>query len=304
MSTTIDLTRVPAPAAIEALDYEALLTGFKDRFQAFWEEARLIDDTLPAYDVSILETDPAIIVGEAWSFLRLLDRQRVNDGIKALLGPLSTFTNLDNLVAGRNIIRLEITPASGDTPAVMESDFQLLRRYLLSFDAQASGSAGRYLFDAYAAWPAMLDARVIGFDTHGRRGDTDVVIIGPAGALPTDPQKAAVAAAVRHINRMPEGVAIAILAATRVEYDVDLTIEVPGIGPAPSVLVAEAVARVRAAGDERTIIGGEVPDGFMEGVAYGPNILKVRDNAPVAIEPNPYKVPVLGTITISFEVRA
>jgi phage-related baseplate assembly protein len=304
MTTVIDLTRINAPSAIEVLSYEELLTGFKERFQAFWEEARLADTSLPPYDVSMLETDPAIISGQAWSWLRLLDRGRVNDGIRALLGPLSTGTNLDNLVAGRNIERLTIVAATGNTPAVMESDFQLLRRYLLSFDAQASGSSGRYLFDAYTAWPAMLDARVIGFDIHGRRGDTDVVIIGPAGALPTDEQRDAVSAAVRHINRMPEGVAIAILAATRVEYDVDLTIEVPAIGPAPSVLVSEAAARVRAAGDERTLIGGEVPAGFMAGVAYGPNILKVRDNAPVAIDPDPYKVPVLGTIAIGFEVRA
>lgn len=303
MSTTIDLTRVPAPSAIEALDYETLLAAYKTRFQAFWADARAIDDTLPDYDVSMLETDPAIIIGEAWSYIRLLDRQRVNDGIKALLGPLSTGTNLDNLVAGRNIERKVVVPATGSTPAVMQSDFQLLRDYLLSFDAQASGSSGRYLFDAYQAWPEMLDARVIGFDIHGRRGDTDVVIIGPAGVLPTDEQRDAVSAAVRHVNRMPEGVAIAILAATRVEYDVYLTIEVPAIGPAPSVLVSEAAARVRAAGDERTLIGGEVPAGFMAGAAYGPNILKVRDNAPVAIDPDPYKVPVLGTITIGFEVR-
>ena len=303
MTTVIDLTRIGAPSAIEALSYQELLAGFKERFQAFWEEARLLDTSLPAYDVSMLETDPAIIAGQAWSWLRLLDRGRVNDGIRALLGPLSTGTNLDNLVAGRNIIRLEITPADGDTPAVMESDFQLLRRYLLSFDAQASGSAGRYLFDAYSAWPAMLDARVNGFEVHGRRGDTDVVIIGPAGALPTTEQRDAVSAAVRHVNRMPEGVAISILAATRVEYDVDLTIEVPAIGPAPAVLVAEATTRVRAAGDERTLIGGEVPAGFVAGAAYGPNILKVRDNAPVAVDPDPYKVPVLGAITIGFEVR-
>jgi hypothetical protein len=84
---------------------------------------------------------------------------------------------------------------------------------------------------------------------------------------------------------MPEGVAIAILAATRVEYDVDLTIEVPGDRAGAVCAGSEAVSRVRAAGDERTMIGGEVPAGFMAGVAYGPNILKVRDNAPVAIDP-------------------
>ena len=303
MTTVIDLSRLPAPNAIEPLSYEALLTGYVERFQTFWAAARLVDPTLPSFDVSLIETDPAIIVGQAWSYVRLLDRARVNDGIRALLGPLSSGANLDNLVASRNIARREIAAATAEAPAILESDFQLLRRYLFSFDAQASGSAGRYLFDAFTAWPGMLDARVIGFDIHGRRGDTDVVIIGPDGALPTTLQRSTVSAAVRHANRMPEGVAISILAAMRVEYDVSLTIEVPSLGPAPTVLLAEALERVRSVGAARMIIGGEVPQGLIAGAAYGPNILKVRDNAPVAIAPHPYKVPVLGEVIITFEVR-
>jgi hypothetical protein len=51
----------------------------------------------------MLETSPPIISGQAWSYLPLLDRGASMTVSRALLGPLSTGTNLDNLVAGRNI---------------------------------------------------------------------------------------------------------------------------------------------------------------------------------------------------------
>lgn len=302
--SSIDLSRILAPDAIDPLSYSVLLAGFVERFKAFWATARAVDPALPNFDVELLETDPAMIVGQAWSYLRLLDRARVNDGIRALLGPLSTGTNLDNLVAARNLVRLVTIPATDDAEAVYERDDQLFRRYLLSFDAPASGSAGRYLFDAFTAYPNLLDARINGHLVHGRRGDTDVVIIGQSGDLVDDANKTLVSDAVRHVNRAPEGVSIAILNATRHEYSADLKIVVPGIGPDPELLKSEAVARVRAAGDVRTLIGGEIPNGFIVGAAYGDNVIEVIDRSPVIIGSNPYAVPVLTSIVVDYEVRS
>ena len=303
MSTEIDLSRIPAPSAIGPLDHAALLAGFVGRFEEYWAEARADDASLPQFDVGMLKTDPAMIAGRTWTFDRLLDRARVNDAIKALLAPLSTGTNLDNLVASQNVIRLEITPADGDTPAVMENDLQLLRRYLLSFEARAAGSAGRYLFDAYTAWPGMLHCKVNGYAVHGRRGDTDLVMFGPDGVAPTDEQRLAVMTVVAHVDRAPEGIALTGVAASRAEYDVDLTIDVPGIGPAPSVIQAEAEARIRAAAKARLLIEGEVPAGLLAGAAYGENVLAVKDNAPVLIAPDPYAVPVPMNVSIQVVVR-
>ena len=302
MSTTIDLTRVPAPAAIEALSFEELLTTFKDRFQAFWDAARVVDETLPEYNVGELQTDPAIIVGQAWSFLRLLDRQRVNDAIKALLAPLSTGSNLDNLVLRQGIQRLVITAASGDTPAVMESDARLLERYLLSFNRAAAGSRDGYLFAAFTAWPGAGDIEVVGRRIHGRRGDVDIVVAGPAGDAASLENLALVRAAVTADDVQPETTSVSVLAATRVTYTVDLVIEVLK-GPDPEIVKAEAIARIRAAADERTFIGGEVPAALLSGAAYGTSVMKVRDNAPVVIVADPYSIPVLTTITVTAEVR-
>lgn len=309
--TAIDLSRIPVPASIEPLDFDTLLNAAIERFVADYAASRTIDPTLPAYTVEQLQTDPVIVELRTWSNLRLYDRQRVNDGIDALLAVRAKGTDLDNLVAGRNVERQTVTPATGDTPAVMEGDVALLRRYLLSYDVPCAGSAGRYLYDAWTAWPqsedktlGLWDARVNGRAVHGRRGDTDLVIIGPMGRAPTTAELATVRAAVTAATRAPEATAISVMAATRREYTVSLVLEVPGVGPSAETIRAEAYSRVTAAAIERMLIAGEIPDGLLAGAAYGSGVIKVRDLAPVVIEPDPYTVPVLVGLTITTEVRS
>lgn len=308
--TAIDLSRATAPEAIEPLDFETLYSGFKARFLTYWDALREDDASLPEYTTQSLESEPAGVIGEAWSYLRLLDRQRVNDAVKALLAPLSTGSNLDALVAARNIERLTIVAATDNSAEILEGDASLLRRYLLSFDHAAAGSRDRYLYEALRVWPqsadktlGLWDARVNGFEIHGRRGDTDLVIIGPSGRLPTELERTTVRGAVTAPHIKPEAVSVAVIAATRVEYAVSLVIEVPGAGPAPSVIRTEAEARVRAAATERIVIGGEIPTGLLAGAAYGPGVIAVRDLAPVVIAADPYKVPVMTSLTIATEVR-
>ncbi|MES5046516.1 baseplate J/gp47 family protein [Rhizobium nepotum] len=307
----IDLSRLPVPDAIETLSAEAMIAAFKARFLQVWETQRQLDPALPAYETLDLETDSANIVGQSWTYLRLLDRQRVNDAYRALLAPYAKGSDLDAVAADNNVERQIVTPATANTAAVMESDASLLRRYLLSLDAPAAGSPGRYLYDAWTAWPqsddrtlGLWDARINGRAIHGRRGDTDVVLIGPFGREPTPAELATVRAAVVHPHREPEAVSVSVMAASRREYQVSLVLEIVGTGPSPELLKAEAEKRVTAAAIERTTVGGEIPEGLLSGAAYGANIVRVVDLAPVAIEPDPYTVPVMTGLTVVTEVRS
>lgn len=308
--TALDLSRLTPPEAIETISFPRLISAGKSRFLAEWAAQQGIDPSLPDFTEDVLETHPAIVVLRVFAGLRGLDRFRVNDALKALMAPLSRGGDLEQIAASRNLERLVVVPATAGSPEVRESDEALLRRYLLSFDAPCAGSAGRYLFDAWSAWPqsadktlGLWDARVNGRAVHGRRGDTDVVIIGPFGRLPTSGELSTVRAAVTDPNRAPEAVGISVLAATRVEYSVSLVIEVSATGPAAETIREEAVARVTAAATDRILVGGEVPAGLLAGAAYGPGVIKVRDLAPVAIDADPYKVPVMTSITIVPEVR-
>jgi len=304
--TSIDLSRATAPDAIEVIAVEQLLADFLARFNAGWAAERQNNSSLPAYEVTGLETDSVVIVGEAWTFLRYLDRVRVNDAIRAMLAPLARGSDLDSVVARAGVFRLLVAPANPatNTPAVYESDAQLLRRYLLSFDVPSAGSAGRFLYEAYSAWPGMLDARVNGRAVHGRRGDTDVVIAGPGGRDATDAELATVRAAVTASHVAPEAISVSVLRARRSVYDVDLTVDVPS-GPDANVVGQEVARRVRAATDERTLIGGEAPLDRITGAAYGDNVIRVRRTLPLApVLADPYVVPVCENLTVRLSVQA
>jgi phage-related baseplate assembly protein len=302
--TVIDISRMPAPSILEVLSHADMLAAFVTRFKEFWAEARAKDPTLPDYDVQMLETDPAIIVGQAWAYLRLLDRARVNDAVRAVLAPLAKGTNLDNIAAAANVERLVVVPATPTSPAVFETDSRLLRRYLLSFDRPSAGSADRYLFEAYTAVPVLLDAAVVGRAIHGRRGDTDIVLAGPGGRLPTSEEIAAVHAAVNATDVKPEATSVTVIPATRATYSLALKVVI-GRGPDAELVRQEAEDRVRAATDERMVIGGEVPPELPIGAAYGPNIIRVEWAELFAgIISNPYAIPVCTGLVVTHEVQA
>lgn len=305
VSRSIDLSRLAPPAILENLLYEDLRAAFIARFKAEWTAARAIDPTLPDYDVELLATDPAMIAGRAWAYLRDLDRTRVNEAALAVLAPFAKRTDLDAVVARLGVERLVVTPANPATgaAAIMETDAQLLRRYLLAFDKPSAGSRDRYLYEAFTAWPGMLDAAVIGRDVHGRLGDTDIVIAGPGGRAPTTAELALVRGACTASNVKPEAVAVQVLAATQTPYTVSAVIEVPR-GPDAALVAVDATARVKFAADDRTLIGAEVPVELLTGAAYGPNVIRVRRSAPAGdVAANPYAIPVCSSIVIVPEVR-
>lgn len=302
MTATIDLTRLPTPAIVEALSYETLQAAFLARFGAQWAIEQAVDPSLPDWDVDALETDPVVIASQAWTYLRLLDRQRVNDAIKAVLAPTAAGDDLDVVVARIGVERLTITAATDTNDAVMESDERLLARYLLAFSRPAAGSADRYLYEAMTAWPTMLCGAVIGRAIHGRRGDVDLVVAGPDGRDATDDELSLVREACASTSVKPEATSLTVLRATRAVYTIAGRIVVP-IGPDAEAVRTEAVARIAAAGAARLLIGAEVPRGLLEGSAYGTSVTRCDLTAPAAdISADPYTIPVPGDISLTVEV--
>ena len=235
-TTAIDLSRLPAPDAIEALDFESLLATIQADFQARYPDHS-----------ALLESDPAFKLLEVAAYQELLIRNRVNEGVRAVLAPLAQGADLDNVVARANVARLE-----------GESDARLLLRYLMSFDRASAGSADRYLFEAYTAWPHLHHATVVGRSVHGRAGDVDIVVAGPEGRTATSAELSLVRDAVTASDVKPEATRVTVLAATRKLYNASLTIIIPS-GPDASIVQTEAVARVTAAANERRLVGAEVP---------------------------------------------
>lgn len=300
---TIDVSALPAPDAIETLDYEILNEAFKTRFLTEWDQARAEDPTLPAYDVEKWDSDPIMIAEQAWTWLRMMDRGRVNDAVRALLPAFSNGPDLDNLVAARNLQRLTVRPVTDNDPAVMETDAALLRRYLASFDAPAAGSPDGFIFRAATAWPEMHDMAVNAYAVHGRPGEVDIVVAGPDGRVPTTDELERVRAAVTASDAKQTATPVRVVAAGRQEYAVSLHLEIIR-GADPTAVVASARERVLKAAAYLTRIDQEVPVWSVAGVAYSQNIIRVNDLSPASdIPADPYKIPVCTGVDITAEVR-
>jgi phage-related baseplate assembly protein len=289
----IDLSRLPAPEIIEQLNYEDYVARYK---------ADLLSKNSALAAALNLEQSPTNLILEAQAYGELIVRGRINAAVRAVLAPLAKGTDLDNVVARVNIQRLVVTPASGTTAAVYETDDQLLRRYLLAFDQPSAGSADRYRFEAYTTLTTLQDVAINGRAVHGRNGDVDVVVAGPNGDAITTTQLKAIRDACTATDVKPEATNLTVVQATRRTYSVNVNLLVPK-GPDPALVASDAQTKIQAAISNRLLIGAEVPLWALAGAAYGPNIIRVTPTSPNAdIPADPYTIPVCTGLTITTTV--
>ena len=149
----IDLSQLPPPEVVELLDYEQILAAILADLQ----------QRAPAFS-ALLESDPAYKVLEVCAYRELLLRARVNDSARAVMLPYATGTDLDNLGAYWNVLRLVMIPADDSTipptPAVMEQDDNYRRRIQLSMEGQTNaGTEGAYIFQTLSADGRVKDAK-------------------------------------------------------------------------------------------------------------------------------------------------
>ena len=95
--TTQDLTQLPAPTVVEALDFETILASHR---------ADLIARYPAAADVIALESEPLAKLLEAHALRELIYRQRVNDAARAYLLAYATGSDLDHKGAFYGVPRL------------------------------------------------------------------------------------------------------------------------------------------------------------------------------------------------------
>lgn len=229
--TAVDLSRLPAPAIIEALDFETIQADAVARMQ----------ELMP--DFVARDSDPATKILQVVSYIVQLVRQRVNDAARAVMPAYAVGADLDNIAALFGIERLMITPA--DTvlgiPAVMESDADFRRRMVLAPEGYSvAGPEGAYVFHALSADPDVLDASATSPDP----GEVVVSVLSRNGAgwAPAD-LVAAVAAYVSDETRRPLTDFVTVQSAAIVEYAVNATITTFS-GPDGSVVMDAARAKL------------------------------------------------------------
>lgn len=254
--SVIDLSRLPAPAVVEALDYEAIIAALK---------ADLIARAPELAPVLALESEPLVKLMQVAAWREMVLRQRVNDAARAVMLPWATGADLDNLAARYDLARL---------PG--EDDERFRRRVLIGYHAlSAAGSAASWRLralsvsadirqvDVWADRPGRVKvcllARVaeplhavtaeqaaVGFALFGRHSQHDAAQpMRWRVAQVSDAIVAQVAAALLAEDVRPLTVDVDVTTAAVIPVAVEATLIHPP-GPDGALLAAQARARLMA----------------------------------------------------------
>lgn len=162
MSSPIDLTLLPAPQVLEALDFETILAKRKAAVLALLPE----DQREAAAKVLALESEPSTKLLQENAYQELLLRNRVNDAAKAIMLAFAMDSDLDQIGANNNVKRLVLVPADPDAQPpvaeVLEGDDVYRLRIQEAPDAlSTAGPRNAYEFHARSADGRVMDARAI-----------------------------------------------------------------------------------------------------------------------------------------------
>ena len=159
---TIDLSQLPAPDVVEALEYETLLAERKATLISLYppEQQETMARTLT------LESEPIVKLLQENAYREVILRQRVNEAAKANMVAYAIGADLDQLGANNGVTRLTLTPADATTipptPAVMESDDDFRLRVAAAFEGlSVAGPTGAYEYHAKSADGRVADASAI-----------------------------------------------------------------------------------------------------------------------------------------------
>ncbi|GLS27366.1 baseplate J/gp47 family protein [Marinibactrum halimedae] len=172
--TQIDLSELPPPNILEALDYDTILAATKTELKAI----------APDIDVdALLPSDPITKLLEIMAYREMHLLHRINESAQGVMLAKATGANLDNLAALLNIQRLILEPGepSAGIEPVFESDERLRERTQLAFEGfSTAGPVGAYVFHAlsasaqvkdvvvYSDFPGEVEVRILSTEEDGK----------------------------------------------------------------------------------------------------------------------------------------
>lgn len=277
---TIDLTALPAPAVLEALDFE-------ETYQAELATYRQLMEEDGQEWFAPLESDPVTKLIELGSYRRLLNRARVNDASKALLLAYAKGADLDQLAANVNLKRLVIQAedltAVPPLPAVMEEDDALRERVQLVYEGlTTAGPRNSYILHARNASGLVADA------TAESPSPAVVVVtvlsLEGNGAAPAD-LLATVAAQLDDDDVRPVADRVIVQSAQILPYKVDAKVYMVSNGPENEAILATCRERLQAWINPRRRLGVEVARSGVDAQLHINGVSRVELTAWTDIKP-------------------
>lgn len=226
-STSVDLSRLPAPVIVPQLSFETILAEL--------EGSAL--ELVPGFDATI-DSDPVVKILQVFAYRELLIRRQAQDGTLQLLVAYATGDTLDHLAARMGVVRLVVTPANPTTgaPAVLERDDDLRQRVVLAPESYSvAGPELAYVYHAKSASSQVIDASAI----SPAPGEVLVSILSAetVNGAASPALVAAITAVLTAREIRPLGDLVTVASAEIVPYAIDATV-VPFNGPDADLLIA------------------------------------------------------------------
>lgn len=291
--TPISLAALPDPQVVEQLDYEQILEERKAYMISLWPADE--QDKIAAR--LALESDPLTKLLEENAYRELLLRQRVNEAALATLLAKAWGADLDQVVANYNVARLVITPATGDEPAVLESDDALRERAQMAFEGlSTAGPRNSYIFHARSADGRVADA------TAESPSPAVVVVTVQAlagnGSAPAD-LVAAVKSYLSDEDRRPLADRLTVQGVQVLNYTVNATLYLATTGPESEPIRATALAQLNALVHARRRLGVEVSASAIYAALHVEGVRKVVLAGWTDLVPTPAQAAYCTGITLN-----
>lgn len=277
--STIDLSQLPAPQVVEALDFEAILAERTAALLTLVGDERRaeVEATLA------LESEPLTKLLEENAYREMIWRQRVNEAAKAVMLAYARGNDLEQIAANFEVERLVVSPgdpnATPPVAAILESDDQLRLRAQRAYEGlSVAGPRGAYEFHALSADGRVMDARA----TSPSPAVAIVTLLSSEGDGTASQELIdLVDAALSAEDIRPVGDRLTVQSATIVDYSVDATLYVyPGPEQEPILAAAEA-ALARYIGEQRRL-GRDIRRSALHAALHVEGVQRVELTAPAS----------------------
>ena len=276
---TIDLSQLPAPDVVEALDYETLLAERKATLISLYpaEQQDAVARTLA------LESDPVVKLLQENAYREVILRQRVNEAAKAVMVAYSLADDLDQLGANNGVTRLTLTAADETTipptGAVMESDDDYRVRIASAFEGlSVAGPSGAYEYHAKSADGRVADASAI---SPSPACVTITVLAREGNGQAAADLLAVVDAALNDEDVRPVSDRVTVQSAEIIEYSIDATLYLYP-GPEAEPIRAASEAKLAAFITAQARLGRDIRKSALYAALHVEGVQRVELAGPVA----------------------
>lgn len=271
--TPIDLSRLPPPEVVEALDYESILAERKAYAVSLWPQEQQ-DEVAATLN---LESEPLTKLLQENAYRELGWRQRVNESALAIMLAHARKGDLEQIAARFNVARLQIIPgnptASPPVPPEYEEDDALRERTQMAMEGlSTAGPRNAYIFHARSADGRVADAScdspapaeaVVSIQSALGDGTADAELLEVVEAYLSDD------------DRRPVADRLTVQSAEVLPYSVTAVLHLETAGPEAEPIRATAQQRLDALVNRRRRLGQEINRSALDAALHVEGVRRV-----------------------------